>query len=377
MGKDVSKSDSKKSLSDNYSYQNLPDISAVAGARAAGVLIEMSHRLEISVAKASWDSQSPEKEQTLPYIFTRQSERSHGSRKRSTNTHIENFDSQPNNGLNSNSIALFDTMHSSSSNSSKHEETSLVFPMLRTTSWLLKSLSMKKSRKKINGGITQRIQNSSGPKFNKSDLAYLSANSSSITDGCQGIQVKSSDSSPTTTKSFATEPNISSCNCSDPRIGLYLVNGKETLDRINVFLDNLDDLCDEAEKYLVKTIPQRLTDYVFSTGSKNKASDLKEATDILRKGLELINNLGKEDLNSQSGSLVFPFVDVIHSKKHSTSLITGLDWDSTYILPSAHFPLLIGVTVNQYASSYKPSKLASTSKFESQTTDRFVRIKVS
>jgi hypothetical protein len=360
-GTDVSKTDSKKSLSDNYAYESLPDISVVAGAGAAGVLIEINHRLELSVAKASWDSQSSDMNTSLPYAMERKTQQYIGQepcpveeiQETINRTSPEISESCTPTKI---SPAGSKTTPSPTSNTSTTlKSTGSVSKKSSPTGKLLHSLSKLHRKKKGSRKLSPKSSDSSAKEHSTNEPRRIDfGDSASVShDEIVVTFTQSLSSSSSTEHSRKALPSPE--NTITPPVTKLAtehfgssVNGKETLDRINIFLEKLDKLCDNVERSLVKTLPERLTGYVFANGSKGKLSDIRNATEALRTGLKKMHHSGQQNADAaKQESVVFPFVDVIHSDRHFSHLVTGLDWSSSYILPSAHFPLLVGVTATR------------------------------
>lgn len=101
------------------------------------------------------------------------------------------------------------------------------------------------------------------------------------------------------------------------------------------FLGDLDRICGTIERSLQKSFRQKMADWAMQPWSPSKDSALAEVTAAMRSSLK--------DISSPSMLLVNP-VD-------STELLSSVDCDECYILPSAHFPILLTFNVSERRST--------------------------
>lgn len=104
------------------------------------------------------------------------------------------------------------------------------------------------------------------------------------------------------------------------------------------FLGELDRICGTIERSLQKSFRQKMADWAMQPWSPSKDSALAEVTATMRDNLRLIS-----DTKSNNMLLVNP-VD-------SSELLSSVDCDECYILPSAHFPILLTFNVSERRSS--------------------------
>ena len=132
-------------------------------------------------------------------------------------------------------------------------------------------------------------------------------------------------------------------------------------------LRQLENSCAAIEKNLTKTFSQKMADWALYPWSASKDNALASVTQAFRSELRLINNTKAEKR--------FPILNPIDP----TQLLTSVDADECFILPSAHFPLLLCFNVEEYVGS--PKKITTTTtkrdKFSgSSNADTLYRTKV-
>jgi hypothetical protein len=89
------------------------------------------------------------------------------------------------------------------------------------------------------------------------------------------------------------------------------------------FVKELEEICQDVEKSLLKSFPQRLAGWALQPWSPNKETALLRVTNSMRVRLALCSNQ----------KLLNPI--------DSNEMTVDLDAEGSYILPSAHFPLLL------------------------------------
>lgn len=114
------------------------------------------------------------------------------------------------------------------------------------------------------------------------------------------------------------------------------------LENMGRLISNLDVLCKRVEGSLLKSFSRKMADYAMSPWSTSKDLALEEATLDLRNGLKSVNCEGSYDETTASSITAgrrecFP---VMNPAKASEFLLY-LNPEECYILPSAHFPLLL------------------------------------
>ena len=103
------------------------------------------------------------------------------------------------------------------------------------------------------------------------------------------------------------------------------------------FLSELDRICATIERSLQKSFRQKIAEWAMQPWSATKDSALAEVTKSMRGSLREANE------GSNRMLLVNP-VD-------SSELLSSVDYDECYILPSAHFPILLTFNVSERRSS--------------------------
>jgi hypothetical protein len=112
-------------------------------------------------------------------------------------------------------------------------------------------------------------------------------------------------------------------------------------------LRQLDNSCSTIERNLVKTFSQKMADWALSSWSASKENALASVTRGFRSELKLMNppasSAGRHHPNGNtvagqsSMSTKFPILNPVDPSE----LLTSVDADECFILPSAHFPLLL------------------------------------
>lgn len=101
------------------------------------------------------------------------------------------------------------------------------------------------------------------------------------------------------------------------------------------FLSNLDQLCGQVEDALLKSFSQKLTEWALQPWSANKDRALSDGTANMRNGLNVINLLGRS--RSKENNKWSPVINPVNPAECLVSIIP----EESFILPSAHFPLLL------------------------------------
>ncbi len=120
-------------------------------------------------------------------------------------------------------------------------------------------------------------------------------------------------------------------------------------------LRQLDNSCSTIERNLMKTFRQKMADWALSSWSASKENALASVTQGFRSELELMNpsssSKGGHGPNNNDIAVLsstgarFPIVNPVDPSE----LLTSIDADESFILPSAHFPLLLCFNTEQRA----------------------------
>ena len=94
------------------------------------------------------------------------------------------------------------------------------------------------------------------------------------------------------------------------------------------FLSELDRICSSLERSLQKSFRQKITDWAVSAWSASKVTALAGVTGTLRRSLK---------------QPAFPLLNPVDPSQYLTKIIT----EECYILPSAHFPILLTFEVDR------------------------------
>jgi hypothetical protein len=111
-----------------------------------------------------------------------------------------------------------------------------------------------------------------------------------------------------------------------------LVPASTLFDNMTRFLAELDSMCVTVERSLLKSISQKIADWALQPWSLSKHKALVAVTEGMRDALQNSENL--------------PIVNPIESSE----VLTSVDPRECYILPSAHFPLLLTFNVTDKES---------------------------
>lgn len=115
------------------------------------------------------------------------------------------------------------------------------------------------------------------------------------------------------------------------------------LENTTQFFGELDKICETIEGSLFKSFRQRIADWALQPWSASKETALAKVTEGMRDGLASKLSVG------------MPLVNPIDSSE----VLVSVDPEECYILPSAHFPLLL--TLNVDKKSVGPPDAASSS----------------
>ena len=106
---------------------------------------------------------------------------------------------------------------------------------------------------------------------------------------------------------------------------------------MGLFLSNLDELSGNIEKSLLKPFSQKITEWALQPWSASKDRALAESTADLRAGLQGLN----EKENAKGGKASTPRWSPVLNPMDSSELLLSVVPEESFILPSAHFPLLL------------------------------------
>ena len=122
----------------------------------------------------------------------------------------------------------------------------------------------------------------------------------------------------------------------------------EKFENMAWILRQLDNSCSTIERNLMKTFSQKMADWALSSWSASKENALASVTQGFRSELKLMNpppspSAGQHRPNNNafavpsSKSARFPILNPVDPSE----LLTSVDADECFILPSSHFPLLL------------------------------------
>jgi Phosphatidylinositol 3- and 4-kinase len=115
------------------------------------------------------------------------------------------------------------------------------------------------------------------------------------------------------------------------------------------FLGQLDQVCSTIERSLQRSFRQKIADWAMQPWSASKDSALASVTSDMRQSLKQANNSSNGEGGSHRMKLLVNPVE-------SSELLSSVDADECYILPSAHFPILLTFNVSERRScDYSPA----------------------
>lgn len=145
---------------------------------------------------------------------------------------------------------------------------------------------------------------------------------------------------PTATKGpksiLKKEPSPRHNTLHEPHFAIEIPAFSTLFENMNCFLTSLDGLCTIVEKALLKSFSQKLTEWALQPWSSRKDRALAEATAEMRKRLVLLDEVQSNDESSSRVKW-----SPIMSPTNSTEYLVSIDSENCYILPSAHFPILL------------------------------------
>jgi Phosphatidylinositol 3- and 4-kinase len=103
-------------------------------------------------------------------------------------------------------------------------------------------------------------------------------------------------------------------------------------DNMSDFLSELDKICGTIERSLQKSFRQKIADWAMQPWSAGKDAALAEVTVDMRRSLE-------------SAASARPIL--LANPVESSELLSSVDYDECYILPSAHFPILLTFNLSE------------------------------
>lgn len=149
----------------------------------------------------------------------------------------------------------------------------------------------------------------------------------------QSMPTKSSSPERIPAKSF-TFSNVFNKNTSQTRESNNEMSMSRQFENMAWILRQLDNTCSAIEKNLMKSFSQKVADWALWSSSKESA--LASVTQSFRSDLRLMNNNSGQS-SSSSAEQRFPILNPLDP----TELLTSVDANECFILPSAHFPLLL------------------------------------
>ena len=159
---------------------------------------------------------------------------------------------------------------------------------------------------------------------------------------------------PILRKAADQDPQSSFVRGNNSQISLDVVSTAVLFENMGWFLSNLDQLCGKVENALLKSFSKKITEWALQPWNANKDQALANGTADMRNGLSVINLLGRSR-SKENNKKWSPVINPVNPNKYLMSVIP----EESYILPSAHFPLLLTfnscdrvVTGKSYPTNY-------------------------
>lgn len=130
-------------------------------------------------------------------------------------------------------------------------------------------------------------------------------------------------------------------------------------------LRQIDNTCMAIEKNLIKSFPQKMADWALHPWSASKESALTAVTLGLKTELRRMNNVTGSDSEGR-----FPVLNPVDPSE----ILTSVDADECFILPSAHFPMLL--CFNSRPNPGNPSVVSGADSHHGCSRDTVYRVKV-
>jgi len=135
-------------------------------------------------------------------------------------------------------------------------------------------------------------------------------------------------------------------------------------DNMAWILRRLDQGCQTIEKNLMKSFRQKIAEWALYPWSASKEKALRSVTDSFRSELQTMNG------SDSNGTGRFPILNPVDTSE----LLVSVDSEECFILPSAHFPLLLCFNSEQNIGS--PRAISKAHRGQQNGADIMYRVKV-
>lgn len=182
-------------------------------------------------------------------------------------------------------------------------------------------------RKAKSGSVFKRFKK----KKKKKQVVNSETTSSSVSSNNTPPSSHLASNTPTKSQgqNFSSKKTTS---LADLSLQLQHLSVSSLLENMTRFLIELDRICDSIEGLLLKSISQKIADWALQPWSASKEGELAKVTAGMRNGLQKMMLA-----HNHPGPLANPF--------NSNEVLLSIDSNECYILPSAHFPLLLTFNV--------------------------------
>ncbi len=196
---------------------------------------------------------------------------------------------------------------------------------------------MFKSRSKKDDSVAEESEfTSMTSRFTASSLAVTSSDAfESESQNISPLKAKKKVFMPTSIlrKTIDQAPQDNYMNRTVPEIRSIASLYKN----MGVFLSHLDELSGKIEQSLLKPFSQKITEWALQPWSASKDRALADSTADLRSGLCSLNEKSSPRRGKTSAAQWSPVLNPMNSSELLLSVVP----EESYILPSAHFPLLL------------------------------------
>ena len=195
---------------------------------------------------------------------------------------------------------------------------------------------MKTPSPKKKKGVTKkigRLLRTGSTKKKKNNYANLPSPTGSDVDGGQIVSLeKKSDVAENSTGDILPSPSSDSHLRSVSAPTFTLPSTQLYFNTMEWFLERLEATCYTIEGSLLKSVSQKIAEWALQPWSESKDKTLANVTAEMRNELHRINN--------DSGDEMVPRLPLLNPVD-SSEILLSVEPDESFILPSAHFPLLL------------------------------------
>jgi hypothetical protein len=169
-------------------------------------------------------------------------------------------------------------------------------------------------------------------------------------------------STAASTTNVSAFPNVTVLHCPEPQAPLLTIprppkavartirelplSSRKLFSSTASFIKELEKVCQEIEGSLLRSFPQKIAEWALQPWSASQGTALAQVTQVMRERLTQSNKQ-------------LPLLNPIDTV---SEILTSLDTKECYILPSAHFPLLLTFKCQQRPSAKKQQRIFGVEK---------------